>query len=177
MTRRILLTGGPGFGKSSIITEFEHRGLVVFHEISRQIIQDSLAHNLRQTPWENISRFSELVEEGRIAQHRQGDGLVAFYDRGLPDIAGFLLKDKQSITPRLDQLCNEFRYFHTVFITPPWEAIYQRDHERHEDFMSAIKVHKALEQVYTNLGYQLIPVPMGSIRQRADFILNHPVLR
>jgi predicted ATPase len=43
--------------------------------------------------------------------------------------------------------------------------------------MSAIKVHKALEQVYTNLGYQLIPVPMGSIRQRADFILNHPVLR
>lgn len=177
MTRRILLTGGPGFGKSSIIAEFENRGLTVFHEISRQIIQDSLAHNLAQTPWENIARFSELVEEGRIAQHLQGEGHVAYYDRGIPDIAGFLLKDKKPLPELLEKRCSEFRYFHTVFITPPWEAIFQRDPERHEDFMTAIKVHKALEQVYSSLGYTLIHVPMGSIKQRADFILNHPALR
>jgi predicted ATPase len=64
-----------------------------------------------------------------------------------------------------------------VFITPPWEAIFQKDSERKEDFVAAIKVHKALESIYLELGYQLIPVPMGSIKQRADFILNFPGVR
>jgi len=30
-----------------------------------------------------------------------------------------------------------------------------------------------LEEVYTQLGYTLIAVPMGSIKQRADFVLKH----
>lgn len=172
VTRRILLTGGPGFGKSSIVEELEKRGHVVFHEISRQIIRESLEHQLGQTPWENIVRFSELVKEGRKAQHTQGEGHIAFYDRGIPDIAGFIIKDKKPVPDALLELCREHPYESPVFITPPWEAIFQQDSERKEDFVAAIKVHKALEQIYTELGYSLVSVPMGSIRQRADFILK-----
>ena len=69
--------------------------------------------------------------------------------------------------------CKELKYDSPVFITPPWEAIYRRDLERKEDFSTAIKAHKGLEWVYSELGYTLIPVPMGSVSWRAAYILDH----
>ncbi len=177
VTKRVLLTGGPGFGKSSIIEEMERRGLTVHHEIARQIIQQAIETGGTSTPWQDIDLFSKLVLEGRIDQFHNSLNNTSFYDRGIPDIAGFLKKEKQSISDELWKLCEEHKYFRLVFITPPWEAIFRKDPERKEDFVAAIRVHKALESIYSELGYQLIPVPMGSIKQRADFILNHPGIR
>jgi predicted ATPase len=177
VTKRVLLTGGPGFGKSSIIEEMERRGLNVHHEIARNIIQNAIETNGTSTPWQDIDLFSKLVLEGRIQQFHESVNTTSFYDRGIPDIAGFLKKEKQAIPAALWQLCDSLKYFRLVFITPPWEAIFQKDSERKEDFVAAIKVHKALESIYLELGYQLIPVPMGSIKQRADFILNFPGVR
>jgi predicted ATPase len=177
VTKKVLLTGGPGFGKSSIIEEMERRGLNVHHEIARNIIQQSIETGGTSTPWQDIDLFSKLVLEGRIQQFHESVNTTSFYDRGIPDIAGFLKKEKQAIPAALWQHCESLKYFRLVFITPPWEAIFQKDSERKEDFVAAIKVHKALESIYLELGYQLIPVPMGSIKQRADFILNFPGVR
>lgn len=173
----MLLTGGPGFGKSSIIEEIERREIPVFHEIARQIIQESILHNQTATPWQDIALFSSKVLEGRVQQFEAGSHGTTFYDRGIPDIAGFLRKDKKVIPDDLQELCKSLRYFRIVFVTPPWEAIFHKDPERKEDFMAAIKVHRALEAVYSELGYQLVHVPMGSIKQRADFILQYPGVR
>jgi len=170
---RFLLTGGPGFGKSSIINELEKLGYQVKHEVARQIIMDSLHTGATCTPWQDILSFSERVLEGRINQFQDGSEGIWFYDRGLPDIIAFMLKDKREIQEDLWQLCREFRFEQKIFITPPWEAIFHKDSERKEDFVAAIKVHKMIERVYTELGYELIPIPMGSIRDRAKFVLDH----
>jgi len=171
--KRILLTGGPGFGKSSIIEELERKGNVVHHEIAREIIQHQPQINGDAVPWINIDAFSEKVKQGRIKQFEKGLNSISFYDRGIPDIIGFLMKDKREITPDLVELSQRYKYDSKIFITPPWEAIFQRDNERKEDFVAAIKVHKCLESIYTNLGYDLIAVPMGSIAWRAEFVLKH----
>lgn len=177
MTKRILLTGGPGFGKSSIIQELERMEYAVFHEVARQIIQDEIAKDGTAVPWIDIAAFSAQVLQGRIDQFSEGENGLWFYDRGLPDIAGFLRKEKKQTPEDVWHLCETCRYETQVFITPPWEAIFHRDAERKEDFAAAIKVHKALEAVYTELGYELIPVPMGSIRWRAQFVLNKAGIR
>jgi len=172
VTHRILLTGGPGFGKSSIIEELERMEYAVFHEIAREIIRHEIEINGTALPWIDVHAFSEQVIQGRIRQHAEGYSKTSFYDRGLPDIAGFLLKDKKSIPEELMQLCVSHSYNKRIFITPPWEAIFHRDEQRSEDFAAAIRVHKALEYLYTDLGYELIPVPMGSVKWRAEFILK-----
>ena len=171
VTERILITGGPGFGKSSIITELEHRGLFVFHEISRQIITRELAINGDCTPWQNVECFSEEVLHGRIAQYEMANGFC-FYDRGLPDIAGFIVKEKKPVPADLWKLCKSMKYSQKVFFTAPWESIFHSDEERKEDFVAAVAVHKALQSVYKELGYTLINVPMGSICDRADFVMR-----
>lgn len=172
VTKRILLTGGPGFGKSSIIEELERSGHSVFHEVAREIIQYEIENNGTALPWVNVGEFSDKVLKGRILQHELGKNSVAFYDRGLPDIAAFLLKDKQLIPRELLDMCHNKRYFESVFITPPWESIFHRDEERKEDFSAAIKVHKAIEKLLPELGYNLISIPMGSVKWRAEFILK-----
>jgi predicted ATPase len=172
VTKRILLTGGPGFGKSSIIQELERMEFSVFHEIARQIIQNEVEAGGTALPWLDIASFSAQVLQGRIDQFALGENGLWFYDRGLPDIAGFLRKEKRETPEEIWQLFQDFKYDPVVFITPPWEAIFHRDAERKEDFAAALKVHRALESVYQELGYELVPVPMGSIRWRAQYILN-----
>jgi len=173
VTRRILLTGGPGFGKSSIIQELEKMEYAVFHEIAREIIHHEMQTGGDAVPWLNIQSFSEQVLHGRIRQHAEGTGRLSFYDRGLPDIAAFLMKEKQIVPDEINALCRDLNYDNPVFITPPWENIFHRDEERKEDFSAAIRVHKAIEQILSELGYELVPVPMGSIRWRAEFVLKH----
>ena len=150
----------------------EQMGFSVYHEVARQIIQDEIAVGGSAVPWIDIAAFSAQVLQGRIDQYVGGENGVWFYDRGLPDIAGFLRKEKKETPAEVWQLCQDFKYDPVVFITPPWEAIFHRDAERKEDFAAAIKVHRALEAVYSELGYELMPVPMGSIRWRAQFILD-----
>jgi predicted ATPase len=169
---RIVLTGGPGFGKSSIVEELNKRGLNVFQEISREIIQEQMNAGGDLTPWQNVEGFSKRVYQGRINQYQTAQTGVNFYDRGIPDIAGFMRKDKLIFPDYLWNQCVNLSYHKQVFITPPWEAIFQGDSERKEDFATAIKVHKGLESVYLELGYTLIPVPMGSVISRATFILD-----
>ena len=173
MQKRIVLTGGPGFGKSSIIEELERRGYAVFHEVAREIIHEMLS----DSGMFNLGVFSAKVQSGRVRQFHQAREGMHFYDRGIPDIAGFLLKDKIPVPNDLLDLCATLNYHKTVFITPPWEAIYHKDPERREDFREAVKVHKSLEATYASLGYELVAVPMGSIAQRCDFVLNHPGIR
>lgn len=173
VTKRILLTGGPGFGKSSIIFELERLGHAVFHEVAREIIQSEVASQGEALPWININKFSDKVLQGRIEQFDKGKNQISFYDRGLPDIAAFIQKDKKEIPQDLLNLCQSKKYFEQVFITPPWESIFHRDEERKEDFAAAIKVHKAIEYILPQMGYQLIAIPMGSVKWRSEFILKH----
>lgn len=147
-------------------------GFHVFHEVSREIIAQQIKQNLTATPWQDVDTFSEMVFSGRIRQYHSGTGLFSFYDRGIPDIAAFLMKDKLPIPEHIWTECVANRYENPIFITPPWEAIFRQDNERKEDFIAAARVHKALEHIYSELGYDLIPVPMASISGRAKFILE-----
>jgi predicted ATPase len=173
VTKRILITGGPGFGKSSIIEHLESRGYKVFHEVAREIIREEQLKGGQALPWINIAAFSEKILEGRLRQHAEGLENISFYDRGLPDIAAFIAKDKKEIPKDILNHCSSIRYHRKVFITPPWESIFHRDEERKEDFAAAIRVHKAIERIFPEFGYDLIPIPMGSIRWRSEFVLKN----
>ena len=63
--------------------------------------------------------------------------------------------------------------FHpTVFVLPPWEAIYANDAERDQPFAEAVKVHGRVAQWYCSCGYVLSEVPRLPVAQRADHVLR-----
>lgn len=172
-TPRYVITGGPGFGKSSIINELEKLGMECRHEISRSIIKEQLAIGGDVLPWKNLPAFSEVVLEKRFLQYQLCKGeQPVFFDRGVPDILAYLRFDGFAPANSILQVLRITKYQPKVFITPPWKEIYCVDSERMESYEKACLLHDAIEQTYTDLGYSLIEVPTGSISQRVEFILN-----
>jgi predicted ATPase len=170
---RIIITGGPGTGKSSIIHQLEKSGYPVFPEYSRTLIREQLETGGNILPWDDLPAFSEKVIAGRLVQWHEGaKKQLSFYDRSIIDSLAYLHKDGLQIPDNWMNLAQNYRYYNEVFITPPWLDIYQLDEERRESFDQLKEIHKSLLHSYRIFGYKLIEVPCKAIEERMAFILN-----
>jgi len=173
--QKILLIGGPGTGKSTIINHLDKMGYRCLPEISREIILTAQKEGTEQLFLTQPLRFSELLLEGRIKQHQEANHLVAnyvFIDRGIPDITAYLDLANDEY-PATFKHANAKYTYDQVFLLPIWDAIYISDNERYEDVEEAKKIQQQLIKTYTELGYDLIEVPKSSVEQRVEFILTH----
>lgn len=119
--------------------------------------------------------FSELLLEGRKKQFLEAKNKAKnpiFIDRGIPDVLAYMHFSGDSYPATFTKTCTEFIY-NKVFILPPWEAIYESDEARYENFDQAKLIYKHIIETYQNFGYQLIEVPKGTVEERVAFILSH----
>lgn len=172
--KRIVITGGPGTGKSSIINTLMERGLTCLEEISREVTLEAQKQGIDQLFLSDPLRFSEALLHGRLNQYHEArklDANLVFYDRGIPDIVAYMDFAQMTYPEFFTDACNEHPY-DAVFILKPWKAIYKTDNERYENFEEAKVIHKHLVNTYQSYNYQLIDVPFDSVEKRTDYILN-----
>lgn len=169
-----IITGGPGSGKSSIIEGLRRRGFESAPEAGRAIIQDQVAIEGHGLPWADRLLFAELMLSWDIRSYRLAEEHAApvFFDRGIPDVLGYLRLSDIRVPEHMTKAAALFPYSRTVFIAPPWKEIFRQDRERKQDFDEAVRTHGALASVYESLGYELIAVPHRSVEDRVDFILD-----
>lgn len=170
----VVITGGPGTGKTTIIDTLIEQGYACFSEISRQITLEARQQGIEQLFLEKPLLFSELLLEGRKKQYHsaaidQSD--LVFLDRGIPDILAYMHYIGDSYPAFFDQACKDHQY-HTVFLLPPWKEIYQSDEARYENYEQAQLIYAHLKETYEQYGYHLIEVPTGTVEQRIGFILD-----
>jgi predicted ATPase len=174
MQVKVVITGGPGTGKSSVINALAKRNFSCMNEISREVTLNARKDGIDQLFLTKPLLFSELLIEGRINQfmeaERQNSALV-FFDRGLPDVHAYMNYISIDYPKTYITKCRLYRYDH-VFLMPPWEDIYISDNERYENFEQALAIHNHLKRTYTELDYTITEVPPGSINERIDFILS-----
>jgi predicted ATPase len=173
-TKKIVITGGPGTGKSTLINELIKRGYTCLEEISRQVILDAKKEGIDQLFLTNPLLFSELLLEGRHQQFLAADNFnaeITFFDRGLPDVLAYIDFIKDTCPDSFIETCKNTAY-DEVFILKPWEAIYASDNERYENFNQALEIHDCLLKTYQNYNYTLIDVPFDTIENRIDYILK-----
>lgn len=174
-SKKHLLIGGPGTGKSSTLKKLEKKGHVCFPEIARQITLEAQQEGIEQLFITNPLAFSNALLEGRIHQYHlaeQTSKATVYIDRGIPDITAYLDYTKQAYPSIFTEANKKYRY-DTVFHFPIWEEIFRSDNERYENFEQAKQIDYFLQNTYTALGYELITVPVGSIEERAIFILQY----
>ncbi len=172
-TKRIVLGGGPGTGKTSIIEELEKRGFRCYHEISRQIIKEQMALQTDVLPWLNLDAFSGLVIEERINQYNDAMPGINFYDRTFIDSLAYYYKDKKFPPKQWMDLAKQNLFYKNVFITAPWRDIFINDHERRETWEQLVDLHRHFVFTYEKFGYNVIIIPEKSIEERADFVLEN----
>ncbi|MEY8848760.1 AAA family ATPase [Psychroserpens sp. XS_ASV72] len=173
-TRKIVITGGPGTGKSSIINELVKRNYNCFEEISRQVTLEARQKGIEQLFLTEPLLFSELLLKARTQQYHDAmssESDIVFLDRGLPDVVAYMDYANNTYPDHFNQVCEDHKY-DQVFVLAPWQEIYTSDSERYENFDQAVQIHDALLDTYARFGYQLTDVPFTSIENRTDFILD-----
>ena len=170
----IVIIGGPGTGKTTIIDGLLERGHCCYPEISREITLEAKKQGIEQLFLENPLLFSELLLEGRKKQHQQAleeECDVVFIDRGIPDVLAYMHYIGDAYPAFFDEACREHKYT-KIFILPPWEAIYESDDARYENYEQATLIYKHLKETYESYGYNLIEVPKDTVDNRILFILD-----
>lgn len=171
----IVIIGGPGTGKTTIIDGLLERGNCCLPEISREITLEAKKQGIEQLFLENPLLFSELLLEGRKKQYHQAvseKNPVVFIDRGIPDVLAYMHYIGDAYPAFFDEACREHKYT-KIFILPPWEAIYESDDARYENYEQATLIYKHLKETYESYGYNLIEVPKDTVDNRILFILGH----
>ncbi|MBC2884586.1 AAA family ATPase [Ochrobactrum sp. CM-21-5] len=170
--RFIVVSGGPGSGKSTLIDALERKGFARTQEAGRAIIQDQVAINGPALPWADRALFAELMLSWEMRSHmlaQQLEGPV-FFDRGVPDVIGYLTLCGLPAPSHMEAAANRIRYNRTVFLAPPWAEIFAQDAERKQDFDEAVRTFEAMEKTYHRLGYEVALLPKSSVKERVDFI-------
>jgi predicted ATPase len=96
-----------------------------------------------------------------------------FFDRGIPEGIGAALAAGLPPDPKRLHAATTLRYNHTVFVTPPWPAIYVTDAERRHTFDEGVAHHRAELAAYIACGYAPLEVPRAPIEDRVAFILQN----
>lgn len=170
----IVIIGGPGTGKSTIITQLEDKGYCCYPEISRQVTLEAQKEGIDQLFLENPLLFSTKLLEGRKKQYENAvseSSNIVFIDRGIPDVLAYMNYIGDPYPADFETACQEYKYS-KIFILPPWEEIYTSDGERYENFEQATTIDAHLVTTYESYGYELIEVPKDSVANRIDFILD-----
>lgn len=173
--RFFIITGGPGSGKTTLIEALRARGFQCTIEAGRGIIQDQLTIGGHALPWRDPLLFAELMLSWEMRSYHIAeltDGPV-FFDRGVPDVLGYLRLMNIPAPEHMQKAAREFCYNRTVFIAPPWREIFHRDVERKQDFDEAQRTYDALASTYTSLTCQLVELPCTGVSERCEFILDH----
>jgi predicted ATPase len=172
--RLFIITGGPGSGKSTVINALAKRGISTMPEGGRAIIQDQVAIGGNALPWSDRRAFAELMLSWEMRSYRMAMALKGrvIFDRGVPDVLGYLRLSGLSIPAHVQRAAQMFRYNRRVFIAPPWREIFQIDAERRQSFEEARATYEAMIESYSDLGYELIQLPLISVEERVNFLLG-----
>jgi predicted ATPase len=169
-----VLTGGPGSGKTTLLSELSRRGYRCIPEVARLIIQEQMQTGGIALPWKDTPRYAEIMLERSIAGFLENAAIpeTAFCDRGISDTLSYVrligLEDLHAAAAS-----RSYRYARTVFVAPPWRAIYVTDKERKQSFAEAIETYDLIVRVNEELGYRNVELPWCTAEERADFVLQN----
>jgi predicted ATPase len=176
--RRVVITGGPGSGKTEVVKMLRARGRPVLGEAAMEVIETEVRAHGSTVAFKAWRAANPLEMQRRIFQRQRlneqamaGSELV-FMDRtGLDCIAYIenanLVPDPEMIAYSEEMVCARVFMLDTLFPFPS-----RPETGRSSGYAESMHIRQSLIEAYTRFGHMPIVVPMGSIEERVEFILK-----
>jgi predicted ATPase len=174
MTRRFVLAGAPGSGKTSIAHVLKRRGYPVIEEAATDVIAELLAAG-NGYPWFDEDFLDRIaIEQGDRQRNAAGNDAVQIYDRSPLCTWALSRYIGRSITPGLaaevHRMLSEPIYERQVFFVRPLGYLV-RTHARDISYEDALFFETIHERAYRDHGFELIDIPAGGTpEERASLV-------
>jgi predicted ATPase len=170
--QRIIIAGGPGSGKSTLLQALADTGEVCYEECSRVLIREQLAITGPLVPWADLPGFAqECSKRMRVQLADSARHPRCFFDRGLPDLIGYLTHGGLSVPDGWRKVSRG--YATTVFFAPPWREIYVNDAGRPQIFAEASELSTHIRRAYEDYGFRLVDLIKNSVADRRRQVLDY----
>jgi predicted ATPase len=168
---RVVVTGGPGAGKTALLGELSRLGYATVDDTPRAIIRSRRARGLSPRP--PPLEFAEEVLRREIEQyHLHGSDALTFFDRGVVDALWMVSHAAPERSGELTAVAADHPYHPVAIFLPPWQEIYVNDEERDHPFSHAVHVYESLVAWYDACGYQVAPLPKVPVAERCRLLLS-----
>ncbi|MEY4953114.1 MAG: hypothetical protein RL299_1538 [Pseudomonadota bacterium] len=167
--RHAVLTGAPGAGKTTLLDAAAAAGMRTSPEVARELLKTPGGMALRE---DDPLGFAEAMLEAHALEferHANGPGPVVF-DRGFPDVVGFLDVSGLAVSKSIDKACRELRYQGPILRAPAWAAIYIQDAERIQNWEQAVVSDEAVTAAWKRYGYAVTELPLAGVEARLEFL-------
>jgi predicted ATPase len=176
--KKIVISGGPGSGKTTLVNLLRDKGYKCFDEYSRILIQSAQKKGENNIFKSHPLFFSEEVWKGREEQYKKyGPSLgkaqkpYVFFDRGLHDVVAYLEYIGAPYDSQKFDLSNYT--YDMALLLPPWKAIYIKDNERKEDFEEAEKLYFYIKNTYQKNNIPIVEIPIQTPEVRISTLLEY----
>lgn len=169
-TNWYVITGAPCSGKTTVICEFERLGYQVVHEAARAYMDAEIKKGKTLArikagalAFERHILYKKLEIEAALAENT-----VIFLDRAVPDSIAYF--KSAGLSP--DEPMGESRIvrYKKIFL---FERLgFEKDTVRRESEPAAQALEQLLTESYQELGYEIVRVPLVSVKARTRFVLE-----
>lgn len=175
----IVITGGPGSGKTTLIEHLRELGFRVIREAALEVIKVlNQEHGTQgQMTWrkEHPLEFQLLVARQQLATEEDSekeDDNVVFLDRGVLDGAAYCEFFQVSPTKELEECFARARYDAVLLLETLSDFDRRAGSGRLSSREDSLRTRDLLEQTYRRFGCDPIPVPEMPVAERARFVLD-----
>ena len=175
----IVITGGPGSGKTTLVEALGERGYPTVPEAAIQVIAE-LNEELgleQQKRWRLADpvAFQRRVFARQLEHERGIDGALGelvFLDRGLLDGLGYLRHFGQELPPDLEEAARVVRYDAVFFLDTLTDFVQREGTGRMSGRTDSLAIGERILEVYRERGYDVVRVPELSVADRMAWVLG-----